>query len=49
MAKKGDNMDYTLKKKRREEYIEALEGEQKKIQVFKRELPLCLSLVNYTR
>ncbi|XP_013595685.1 PREDICTED: uncharacterized protein LOC106303881 [Brassica oleracea var. oleracea] len=45
MAKKGDNMDYTLKKKRREEYIEALEEEQKKIQVFKRELPLCLSLV----
>ncbi|CAG7901812.1 unnamed protein product [Brassica rapa] len=45
MAKKGDNMDYTLKKKRCEEYIEALVEEQKKIQVFKRDLPLCLSLV----
>lgn len=45
MAKKGDDTDYTLKKKRCEEYIEALEEEQKKIQVFKRDLPLCLSLV----
>lgn len=38
MIKKGD-MDYTQK------YIEALEEEQKKIQVFQRELPLCLELV----
>lgn len=27
------------------EYVEALEEEQKKIQVFQRELPLCLELV----
>uniref|UniRef100_A0A803RAG1 HHO5-like N-terminal domain-containing protein n=1 Tax=Cannabis sativa TaxID=3483 RepID=A0A803RAG1_CANSA len=31
-----------------EEYIEALEVERKKIQVFQRELPLCLELVNQT-
>lgn len=42
MAKKEDN---TLKMKRCQEYIEALEEEQKKIQVFKRELPMCLLLV----
>ncbi|PON59508.1 GARP transcription factor [Parasponia andersonii] len=30
------------------EYIEALEIERKKIQVFERELPLCLELVNQT-
>nr|UTI93966.1 MYB5 [Pteroceltis tatarinowii] len=30
------------------EYIEALEVERKKIQVFQRELPLCLELVNQT-
>ncbi|KAJ0235379.1 Transcription factor HHO3 [Hirschfeldia incana] len=42
MAKKDDN---TLKMKRCQEYIEALEEELKKIQVFKRELPMCLSLV----
>ncbi|KAG2320837.1 hypothetical protein Bca4012_056124 [Brassica carinata] len=42
MAKKEDN---TLRMKRCQEYIEALEEEQKKIQVFKRELPMCLLLV----
>lgn len=38
-------MDYTQKMKRCHEYVEALEEEQKKIQVFQRELPLCLELV----
>ena len=28
------------------EYVEALEEERRKIQVFQRELPLCLELVN---
>ncbi|CAH8358524.1 unnamed protein product [Eruca vesicaria subsp. sativa] len=45
MAKNGDNMEYTLKIQRCQEYIESLEEEQKKIQVFKKELPLCLLLV----
>lgn len=44
MFKSGD-MDYTQKMKRCHEYVEALEEEQKKIQVFQRELPLCLELV----
>ncbi|KAF8108250.1 hypothetical protein N665_0112s0007 [Sinapis alba] len=34
-----------LKMQRCHEYVEALEEEQKKIQVFQRELPLCLELV----
>ncbi|KAL1198424.1 Transcription factor HHO3 [Cardamine amara subsp. amara] len=38
-------MDYTKKMQRCHEYVEALEEEQKKIQVFQRELPLCLELV----
>lgn len=29
-----------------QEYIDALEEERRKIQVFKRELPLCLDLVS---
>lgn len=37
--------DHTQKMKRCHEYVEALEVEQKKIQVFQRELPLCLELV----
>ena len=31
------------------EYIEALEVERKKIQVFQRELPFCLELVNQSK
>lgn len=42
---KSCEMDYTQKMKRCHEYVEALEEEQKKIQVFQRELPLCLELV----
>ncbi|XP_010551302.1 PREDICTED: myb family transcription factor EFM [Tarenaya hassleriana] len=38
-------MDYAQKMQKCHEYVEALEGEQKKIQVFQRELPLCLELV----
>ncbi|KAG2281226.1 hypothetical protein Bca4012_049697 [Brassica carinata] len=37
--------DYAQKMQRCHEYVEALEEEQKKIQVFQRELPLCLELV----
>ncbi|ESQ34238.1 hypothetical protein EUTSA_v10008115mg [Eutrema salsugineum] len=45
MIKIGFTEDYTLKMKRCHDYVEALEQEQKKIQVFQRELPLCLELV----
>lgn len=38
-------MDYTEKMRRILEYVEALEEEKRKIQVFQRELPLCLELV----
>jgi hypothetical protein len=38
-------MDYAKKMQKCHEYVEALEEEQKKIQVFQRELPLCLELV----
>ncbi|CAA7053526.1 unnamed protein product [Microthlaspi erraticum] len=38
-------VDYAKKMQRCHEYVEALEEEQKKIQVFQRELPLCLELV----
>ncbi|KAL1218545.1 Transcription factor HHO2 [Cardamine amara subsp. amara] len=38
-------IDYAQKMQRCHEYVEALEEEQKKIQVFQRELPLCLELV----
>ncbi|EOA35358.1 hypothetical protein CARUB_v10020552mg [Capsella rubella] len=38
-------MDYAKKMQKCHEYVEALEQEQKKIQVFQRELPLCLELV----
>ncbi|KAK3033667.1 hypothetical protein RJ639_034546 [Escallonia herrerae] len=42
----NDNQsDYKEKLQRCEEYIEALEKERSKIQVFERELPLCLELV----
>uniref|UniRef100_A0A5B7B4E8 Putative transcription factor GLK2 n=1 Tax=Davidia involucrata TaxID=16924 RepID=A0A5B7B4E8_DAVIN len=39
------NNNYTEKMERCKEYIEALEEERRKIQVFQRELPLCLELV----
>ncbi|EOA38021.1 hypothetical protein CARUB_v10009492mg [Capsella rubella] len=42
---KSGAMDYTNNMKRCHDYVEALEQEQKKIQVFQRELPLCLELV----
>ncbi|KAJ8774680.1 hypothetical protein K2173_017126 [Erythroxylum novogranatense] len=38
-------MDYAEKLQRCHEYVEALEEERRKIQVFQRELPLCLELV----
>lgn len=38
-------MEYAQKMQRCHEYVEALKEEQKKIQVFQRELPLCLELV----
>ncbi|KAJ0241365.1 Transcription factor HHO2 [Hirschfeldia incana] len=38
-------MEYNQKMQRSLEYVEALKEEQKKIQVFQRELPLCLELV----
>lgn len=38
-------MDYAEKMHRCHEYVEALEEEKRKIQVFQRELPLCLELV----
>lgn len=41
---KSDN--YTEKMQRCVEYIESLEEERRKIQVFQRELPLCLELVS---
>ncbi|XP_010527541.1 PREDICTED: myb family transcription factor EFM-like [Tarenaya hassleriana] len=42
---KNVDMDYAQKMQRCHEYVEALEEERKKIQVFQRELPLCLELV----
>lgn len=39
------NTEYAQKMKRCHEYLESLEEEQRKIQVFRRELPLCLELV----
>uniref|UniRef100_A0A6M2EVY2 HTH myb-type domain-containing protein n=1 Tax=Populus davidiana TaxID=266767 RepID=A0A6M2EVY2_9ROSI len=38
-------MDFAEKMQRCHEYVEALEEERRKIQVFERELPLCLELV----
>ncbi|KAJ6772046.1 TRANSCRIPTION FACTOR HHO2 [Salix koriyanagi] len=38
-------MDFAEKMQRCHEYVEALEAERRKIQVFERELPLCLELV----
>ena len=38
-------MDFAKKIQRCSEYVEALEEERRKIQVFERELPLCLELV----
>jgi hypothetical protein len=38
-------MDFAEKIQRCGEYVEALEEERRKIQVFERELPLCLGLV----
>lgn len=37
--------NFSEKMQRTQEYIEALEEERRKIQVFQRELPLCLDLV----
>lgn len=39
-------MDFSDKMQRCHDYIEALEEERRKIQVFQRELPLCLELVS---
>ncbi|CAM8881418.1 unnamed protein product [Rhodiola kirilowii] len=39
-------MDYAEKIQKCSEYVEALEVERRKIQVFQRELPLCLELVS---
>ncbi|KAE8654470.1 putative uv excision repair protein rad23 [Hibiscus syriacus] len=39
------NMDYAQKMHRCHDYVEALEEERRKVQVFQRELPLCLELV----
>nr|XP_010916475.1 transcription factor NIGT1 [Elaeis guineensis] len=39
-------MDLEERARRCQEYVEALEEERRKIQVFQRELPLCLQLVN---
>uniref|UniRef100_A0A7N0T5X7 HTH myb-type domain-containing protein n=1 Tax=Kalanchoe fedtschenkoi TaxID=63787 RepID=A0A7N0T5X7_KALFE len=39
-------MDYAEKMQKCSEYVEALEVERRKIQVFQRELPLCLELVS---
>ncbi|CAK9176219.1 unnamed protein product [Ilex paraguariensis] len=40
-----NNSDYAEKMQRCREYIDALEEEKRKIEVFQRELPLCLDLV----
>lgn len=40
-----NNNNFTEKMERCQQYIDALEEERKKIQVFSRELPLCLELV----
>ncbi|KAG8473298.1 hypothetical protein CXB51_035418 [Gossypium anomalum] len=39
------DMDYAQKMRKCHEYVEALEEERRKIQVFQRELPLCFELV----
>lgn len=39
-------MDLMEKTRRYQDYIHALEEERRKIQVFQRELPLCLQLVS---
>ena len=41
----NNQSDFGEKMQRCREYMEALESERKKIQVFERELPLCLELV----
>ncbi|XP_052198525.1 transcription factor HHO3-like isoform X1 [Diospyros lotus] len=43
MICEGQNQDHQMRKG--QEYIDALEEERRKIQVFQRELPLCLELV----
>lgn len=40
-------MNFTQKMQNCQGYIEALEEERRKVQVFERELPLCLELVNH--
>ncbi|CAK9188367.1 unnamed protein product [Ilex paraguariensis] len=44
----NNHSDYTEKMQRYQERIQALEEEKHKIQVFQRELPLCLELVTQT-
>ena len=41
----NNSSDFGEKMQRCREYMEALETERRKIQVFERELPLCLELV----
>lgn len=43
-----NHSDFPEKMQRCEDYIQALEEERRKIQVFQRELPLCLDLVTQT-
>ncbi|KAF8087372.1 hypothetical protein N665_0588s0040 [Sinapis alba] len=45
MIKNLSNMDYKQDRERCGQYIKALEEERRKINVFQRELPLCLNLV----
>ncbi|KAK1301805.1 putative Myb family transcription factor [Acorus calamus] len=40
-------MDFLARTRRSQEYMDALEQERKKIEVFQRELPLCLQLVTH--
>lgn len=46
MVNKNYSDDHAEKAQRSLEYIECLEEERRKIQVFRRELPLCLDLVS---
>ncbi|MCD7472529.1 hypothetical protein HAX54_013787 [Datura stramonium] len=45
MMNNNNNNNFTEKMQRCQQYIDALEEERRKIQVFSRELPLCLELV----
>lgn len=46
MVSYNDSSEFTEKLQKYQEYIGALEEERRKIQVFERELPLCLDLVS---